>query len=81
MAQRCDALVLVARALTEKRGMVARIKNEFSDTPAAMLGIVLNAVRSAAGGYMKRNIRTSTAYHASRGGQPRPPENAGKAEG
>lgn len=67
MAQRCDALVLVARAMVEKRGMVARINNEFSDTPASKLGIILNGVRSAAGGYMKRNIRTSTDYHAARG--------------
>ena len=67
LAQRCDSLVLVARAMVEKRGMVSRINNEFSDSPATKLGIILNGVRSAAGGYMKRNIRTSTAYHSSRG--------------
>lgn len=64
IAQRCDATVLITRALAEKRGMVARIKNELNDAPAEMIGIIVNAVRSAAGGYMKRNIRTSTAYHA-----------------
>ncbi len=65
LAQRCDASVLVTRAMSEKRGMVGRIKNELNDTPADLVGIVVNGVRSAAGGYLKRNIRTSTAYHTS----------------
>ena len=64
LAQRCDASILVTRALAETRGMVGRVKNEFADAPAVLLGIVVNAVRSAAGGYMKRNIRTSAEYHA-----------------
>lgn len=63
LAQRCDATVLVTRAMAEKRGMVARIKNELNDAPAELLGVIVNGVRSAAGGYLKRNIRTSTAYH------------------
>ena len=63
LAQRCDASIQITRAMAETRGMVGRVKNEFSDAPAEMLGIVVNAVRSAAGGYMKRNIRTSTRYH------------------
>ena len=76
LAQRCDASILVTRALTETRGMVGRVKNEFADAPAELLGVVVNAVRSAAGGYMKRNIRTSAAYHASTaaGGAPEKPE-------
>lgn len=64
LAQRCDASIQVTRAMAETRGMVGRVKNEFGDAPAEMLGIIVNAVRSAAGGYMKRNIRTSTQYHA-----------------
>lgn len=64
LAQRCDASIQVTRAMSETRGMVGRVKNEFVDAPAEMLGVVVNAVRSAAGGYMKKNIRTSTEYHA-----------------
>ena len=64
LAQRCDASILVTRAFSETRGMVARVKNEFSDTPAELLGVIVNAVRSSAGGYMKRNIKTSTDYHS-----------------
>ena len=64
LAQRCDTAVLITRAMAEKRGMVGRIKNELNDTPAELLGLIVNGVRSAAGGYLKRNIRTSAAYHA-----------------
>lgn len=64
IAQYSETSVLIARALSEKRGMVARFKNELGDAKAQMLGVIVNAVRSAAGGYLKRNIRTSAAYHA-----------------
>ncbi len=69
LSQRCDASIQVTRAMSETRGMVGRVKNEFSDAPAEMLGIIVNAVRSAAGGYMKRNMRTSTQYHAGETGE------------
>lgn len=65
LAQRADATVLVVRALADKRGMVARIKNELSETKSEMLGIVVNGVRAASGGYMKRNIRTAHEYQSS----------------
>jgi succinoglycan biosynthesis transport protein ExoP len=79
LSQRCDASILVTRALAETRGMVGRVKNEFTDAPAELLGVVVNAVRAAAGGYMKRNIRTSAAYHAHSAPAPAGPV-AGKAE-
>jgi len=62
LANRVDASVLVVRALFEKRGMVARLRNELGDARGEMLGVVVNGVRSAAGGYMRKNIRTSHAY-------------------
>ncbi|MDX2147840.1 MAG: polysaccharide biosynthesis tyrosine autokinase [Planctomycetota bacterium] len=63
LANKCDASVLVVRALSEKRGMVARIRNELVETRGEFLGVVVNAVRSAAGGYLKRNIKASADYH------------------
>ena len=63
LATRCDAALLVVRAMAEKRGMVNRIKNEMSDSRAEFLGVLVNGVRGAAGGYMRRNIRTSHEYH------------------
>lgn len=62
LAQKCDASILVVRALSEKRGMVARIKNELSESRAELLGIVVNGVRHAAGGYLKGNIKAAAAY-------------------
>ena len=63
LANHVDATILVARALQEKRGQVARLKNELSDTRAELLGVLVNGVKSAAGGYMRKNIRTSHMYH------------------
>lgn len=63
IANRADASMLVVRAFGETRGMVARLRNELGDCRAEMLGVLINAVRSAAGGYMRQNIRASRAYH------------------
>lgn len=59
-----DATILVARAMQEKRGQIARLKNELSDTRSEFLGVLVNGVKSSAGGYMRKNIRTSHKYHA-----------------
>ena len=64
MANRADASILVARAMNEKRGMVARLKNEISESRGEFLGVVVNDVRAAAGGYMKRNIKLTHRYHS-----------------
>lgn len=62
LAQRCGATILVARAMTEKRGTIARLKNELTDTRAEFLGVLINAVRPSAGGYLRRNYRAAHAY-------------------
>lgn len=62
LANRCDASVLVARAMADKRGMVARIKTEMGEARGEFLGIIVNAVKSSSGGYMKRNIQTAHEY-------------------
>ncbi len=59
-----DATILVARAMQEKRGQIARLKSELSDTRSEFLGVLVNGVKSSAGGYMRKNIRTSHKYHA-----------------
>ena len=65
LATQVDASFLVVKALSEKRGMVARLKNELSDSHAELLGILVNGVRAAAGGYMRSNLRTSHLYENS----------------
>jgi polysaccharide biosynthesis transport protein len=63
LASQVDATMLVVRAMSEKRGQVARIKNELGDNRAEFLGVLVNGVRSSAGGYMRKNIKTSHQYH------------------
>lgn len=62
LANRCDAVALVVRALAEKRGLVARIRDQLNDVRAEFAGVVVNAVKASAGGYMKKNIRESFEY-------------------
>lgn len=64
LANQVDSTILVARALQEKRGQIARLKGELSESRAELLGVLVNAVKSSAGGYMRKNIRTSHQYHA-----------------
>ncbi len=65
LAARCDASLLVVRAMAERRGLVARIRDTLSDTRAEFLGVVVNAVRASAGGYLRGNIRTQFEYQNS----------------
>ncbi len=62
VAQRCDASMLVIRALSEKRGMVARLRSELAESKAELLGVLVNGVKSSAGGYLKGNIRATHEY-------------------
>ncbi len=62
LANRCDAVVLIVRAMAEKRGLVSRLRDQLADTRAEFMGVIINAVRASAGGYMRRNIRESFEY-------------------
>lgn len=63
IANRADASMLVVRAMSEKRGLVGRLRNELSESRAEFLGVVINGVRSSAGGYFRRNIRATQEYY------------------
>jgi capsular exopolysaccharide synthesis family protein len=62
IASHCDAVVLVVRALSEKRGLVLRLRNQLGDCGAEFLGVVVNAVKPSAGGYFKRNFQVTHEY-------------------
>lgn len=64
LANRVDAVVLVVRALSEKRGLVNRLRVQLSETRGELLGVVVNGVRSATGGYFKRNIQATHEYQS-----------------
>jgi len=63
IANRCDAVVMVVRALNEKRGLVNRIRTQLGNARAELLGVVVNGVKASAGGYFKRNIQATHDYH------------------
>ncbi|MBL0927605.1 MAG: AAA family ATPase [Phycisphaerales bacterium] len=62
IAGQADASVLVIRAFSEKRGLVTRLRSQMGDAHAEFLGVVINAVRPSAGGYLRRNFETTQAY-------------------
>jgi len=62
LANRCDASLLVVRAYHEKRGLISRIHRNFGESNSEFLGVVINAVRSSAGGYFKRNFQVAFEY-------------------
>ncbi|MCC6428389.1 MAG: polysaccharide biosynthesis tyrosine autokinase [Phycisphaerales bacterium] len=62
IANRCDSSMLVVKAMSETRGMVARLINDLNDARAEMLGVLVNGVRSSAGGYLRSNIKATHDY-------------------
>lgn len=62
IANRSDASILVVRALAEKRGLIARIAHQLGEAKAEELGVIVNAVRASAGGYLRGNIRAAFEY-------------------
>jgi capsular exopolysaccharide synthesis family protein len=62
LSNRVDAVALVVRALSEKRGLVARLAGQFADSRAEFLGVVVNGARASAGGYFKGNIKATHEY-------------------
>lgn len=67
LANRADASLLVVKALSEKRGMVARLKNDLQETRGEFLGVLVNGVRGSSGGYVRRNIRATHEYQSKEG--------------
>ena len=66
MADQVDATVLVVRAYSEQRGLVARLMRQLREQPSSFLGVVLNRPRNTAGGYFKRNYEAIAQYSADR---------------
>jgi len=41
---------------------VQRVRNQLADARSDFLGVIVNAVRAAAGGYYKENLKTAASY-------------------
>jgi len=62
LSKRVDAIALVVRAMAEKRGMISRMVRQLDGHRADILGVVLNGVRSSAGGYFRKNYEQYYRY-------------------
>jgi len=62
LTKHVDALMAVVRADREKRGMVERMLRQLDGQRADILGVVLNGVRTAAGGYFRKSYQDFYRY-------------------
>ena len=62
LAPRVDGVITVVRARTNTRGVLQRMRDGLRSVKAEHLGVVLNGVRSQAGGYYGRSIKTYYEY-------------------
>jgi succinoglycan biosynthesis transport protein ExoP len=62
LANRVQTVLLVVRAMIDKRGLVSRIMNQLKSSRADLIGLVINGVRSSSGGYFRRNFEAYYAY-------------------
>jgi len=62
LSTRVDAAIMVVRAFSEKRGMIARMMRQFESQQAELLGVILNGVQSSAGGYFRKNYEAFYRY-------------------
>lgn len=64
IANRVDASVLVVRAMSDQRGLIARLLGQLQSQRAQFAGAILNRPQQTAGGYYKKNARIMTEYGA-----------------
>ena len=62
LAKQVDALAVVAAADRDHAGMVSRVMRELDGHRADVMGVVLNGVRAAPGGYYRRAYQTFYSY-------------------
>lgn len=63
-----DAIIVVVGAGVSTSGMLRRCLNALEASGGVLLGVVVNAVRQAPGGYLRRNIES---YYSHKGNAPR----------
>jgi len=62
LAKHVDAIVGVVRAVQDKRGMIERMTHRLGGQRADLLGVILNGVQSAAGGYFRKSYKEFYRY-------------------
>ncbi|MCC5830559.1 MAG: hypothetical protein JJU36_14020 [Phycisphaeraceae bacterium] len=64
IARSAGGVVLLARAVSDQRGMFSRLLQSFQGQSCQVLGVVLNGARLAAGGYFRDNFKRFSAYQS-----------------
>lgn len=67
LAKHADAVALIVRAVADKRGMIGRLLAQVDGQNAQVLGVILNAVQSSAGGYFRKNYKAFYDYQGNNG--------------
>lgn len=62
LAKQVDAISIVVRASRDQRGMVERMLRRLDGQRADVLGVILNGVKSAAGGYFRKSYQDFYNY-------------------
>ncbi len=62
LAKQVDAIAIVVRASRDPRGMVERMLRRLDGQRADVLGVILNGVKSAAGGYFRKSYEEFYNY-------------------
>lgn len=62
LARHVDAMALVARAERDERGTIERMLRQLEGQGGEVLGLILNGVRSTAGGYFRKSYREFYRY-------------------
>ncbi|MEM9419401.1 MAG: polysaccharide biosynthesis tyrosine autokinase [Planctomycetota bacterium] len=62
LSKHVDAIAVVVNAGSDKRGMLGRMLNQLDGQRADVLGIVLNGVKSSAGGYFRKSYEDFYRY-------------------
>lgn len=62
LSKHVDAIAVVVRADVDKRGMLSRMFGQLDGQRADVLGVILNGVQSAAGGYFRKSYEDFYRY-------------------
>ena len=86
LSKHVDAIAVVVQAGIDKRGMLGRMLGQLDGQRADVLGVILNGVKSAAGGYFRKSYedfyryRETSGFGGDRGVATRPPKKSKKKD-
>ncbi len=67
LSKHVDAIAIVVNAGSDKRGMLGRMLSQLDGQRADVLGVILNGVKSSAGGYFRKSYEDFYRYRDDQG--------------